>query len=132
LPRPDQVYNFMVAPFWDRLKPIPNTAQNVFLAVTGAAPHRELVAESRNVPRGNGCTDPAANVTFQVVFFEGSSDVLFNYAHTAFGGAPACAAGDNGASATVGIELRWPSAAQFSFDAPNLKDQLSLRFTMVQ
>ena len=126
-----QVYSYMVAPYWDDLRPIQNTPQNVFLAVTGTAPQREFVAEWRNVSRAGGCTDDTAEVTFQVVFFEGSSDVLFNYAHTGFGGPPACAAGDNGAAATVGIQVVDPSAAQFSFKAPSLHDGLSLRFTLV-
>jgi hypothetical protein len=132
LPNPYAGYSFMVAPWWDDLNPIQNTAQNVFWAVTGAAPQRQFVIEWRNVSRASGCTDPTANVTFQVVFFEGSTDVLFNYAHTTFGGPPACAAGDNGANATVGIQIVDPSATQFSFDAPNLTDNLSLRFSLVQ
>ena len=60
----------MVAPWWDDRNPIQNTSQNVFWAVTGAAPQRQLVIEWRNVSRASGCTDPTANVTFQVVFFE--------------------------------------------------------------
>ena len=132
LPNPYAGYSFMVAPWWDDLNPIQNTAQNVFSAVTGAAPQRQLVIEWRNVSRASGCTDPTANVTFQAVFFEGSSDVLFNYAHTAFGGPPACAAGDNGAQATVGIQIVDPSAAQFSFDTPSLTDNMSIRFSLVQ
>ena len=132
LPDPYAGYAFIVAPWWDDLNPIQNTAQNVFWAVTGAAPLRQLVIEWRNVSRASGCTDPTANVTFQAVFFEGSSDVLFNYAHTAFGGPPPCAAGDNGAQATVGIQIVDPSAAQFSFDMPSLTDNLSVRFSLAQ
>jgi hypothetical protein len=104
----------------------------VFWAVTGAEPQRQLVIEWRNVSRASGCTDPTANVTFQVVFFEASRDILFNYAHTTFGGAPACALGDNGGHATVGIQIVDPSAAQFSFDTPSLADNMSIRFSLVQ
>ena len=132
LPDPYQGYSYMVAPWWDDLNALQNTAQNVYWAVIGAAPQRELVIEWRNVSRASGCTDPTANVTFQVVFFEASSDVLFNYAHTTFGGPSACALGDNGAHATVGIQIVDPSAAQFSFDAPSLTDNLSIRFSLVQ
>jgi hypothetical protein len=73
--------------------------------------------------------DPTANVTFQVVLFEGSSDALYQYAQTTFGGPAAC---DHGAHGTVGIQQTWPSAAQYSFAAPNLADNLALRFTLVQ
>jgi hypothetical protein len=120
LPNPCAGYFFMVVPWWDDLNPIQNTAQNVFWAVTGAAPQRQLVIEWRNVSRASGCSDPTANVTFQVVFFEGGSDVLFNYAYTTFAGPPACAVGDNGVHATIGIQIVDPSGAQFSFDAPSL------------
>ena len=130
-PNPAEAYLFQMAPFWDHLEPFPGTAQNVFSAVAGTAPHRKFVIEWRNVSRANGCTDSAAQVTFQVVFFEGSSDIQFNYADTIFGGPSACAAGDHGALATVGMQLMWPSAAQFSFDTPSLTDHMSLRFTQV-
>jgi hypothetical protein len=132
LPDPSQSYSYLVAPWWDHLSPLQNTAGNVYWEVTGTAPQRELVVEWRNVSRASGCTDPTANVTFQVVLFEGSGDVLYNYAKTTFGGPAACAAGDHGAHATVGIQLTWPSAAQYSFDTPSLTDNLSLRFTLVQ
>ncbi|MBV8055373.1 MAG: S8 family serine peptidase [Deltaproteobacteria bacterium] len=130
-PNPAEEYFDQVAPFWDDLNPFPDTAQNVFWDVVGTAPHRQIVIEWRNVSRASGCTDPAAQVTFQVVFSEGSSDVLFNYANTTFGGPPACAAGDHGAHATVGMQGTWPSAAQFSYDTPSLRDHMSLRFTPV-
>ena len=132
LPNPFAGYSNIVAPWWDDMNPIQNTAQNVFWAVTGAEPQRQLVIEWRNVSRASGCTDPTANVTFQVVFFEASRDILFNYAHTTFGGAPACALGDNGGHATVGVQIVDPSAAQFSFDTPSLVDNMSIRFSLVQ
>jgi len=128
-PNPSQVYLFQVSPFWDDLRPLANTAQNVFWAVAGTAPHRQVVIEWRNVSRANGCSDSAAQVKFQVVFSEGSSDVLFNYADTTFGGPAVCSAGDHGALATVGMQGMYPSAAQFSYETPNLKDHMSIRFT---
>jgi hypothetical protein len=121
----------MVAPFWDDLLPVPNTAQNVFWEVTGTAPQRQFVVEWRNVSRASGCQDTAATITFQVVFREGSTDVLFNYANVTFGGPPACAAGDHGASATVGVQFVYPSAAQVSFDRATLKDHMSIQFSLV-
>jgi hypothetical protein len=128
----DVNYQYMVAPFWDDLLPIQNTAQNVFWDTTGTAPNRKLVVEWRNVSRASGCQDPAATITFQVVFQEGSSDILFNYANSVFGGPPACAEGDHGAHATVGLELINPSAVQVSFDQPSIQDQMSIRFTLVK
>lgn len=131
LPNTYEGYSFLVAAFWDDLLPIQNTAQNVFWTVAGTAPQRELVIEWRNVSRASGCMDAAATVDFEVVFFERSNNVLFNYARTTFGGPPACALGDRGAHATAGIQLTYPSAAQYSYDQPNLTDKLSLQFTLV-
>jgi len=127
-----QRYFNLVAAFWDDLLPIPNTAQNVFWAVTGGAPQRELVIEWRNVSRAGGCTDPTATINFEVVLSEGSSDIVVNYRHTTFGGAPDCAAGDQGAHATAGIMVKGPSAVQYGYDAPNLTDNLSLQYKLVQ
>jgi subtilisin family serine protease len=91
----------LVAPFWLDLFPVKGSNQNVFWAVTGSAPNRELVVEWRNV-RPFACrSDASATVTFQVVFKEGRGDVLFNYSDVAFGGA--CSYLDYGQFATTGI-----------------------------
>ena len=75
----------LVAPFWDELiaHPGPGAGRNVFWAVMGEAPHRELVIEWRDLEHS---LCPGTVVRFEVVFFEGRSDVLFNFATTAFGG----------------------------------------------
>jgi serine protease len=132
LPGHSALESYMVAPFWDDLLAIPNTEQNVFYEVTGQAPNRKLVVEWRNVSRASGCQDLAAQVGFQVVFGEGSPDVQFNYLKTAFGGPPECALGDHGAHATIGLETLAPMAAQFSYDTPSLKDQMSIHFSLVK
>jgi subtilisin family serine protease len=117
----------LVAPWWDDLFPVVGTTQNVFWDVIGAAPNRELVVEWRDV-RVSACqADSTATIKFQVVFFEASDTVLFNYADTAFGGA--CASADRGGSATVGVQTSTQRALQFSFDTQSLSDGLSLLWT---
>jgi subtilase family serine protease/subtilisin family serine protease len=111
----------LVAPFWDDLVPAPDTAQNVFWDVTGAAPNRELVIEWRDVPQYS--CNSADTVKFQVVFFEGSSDILFNYADVVFGGG--CQS-DLGGSATVGVQVASNVGNQFSFNAPSLANNTAL------
>jgi len=102
----------LLAPFWDDLLPVSGDAtRNVYWAVTGAAPSREFVVEWRNVP-AFGCV--GGGVTFQVVFLEGRSSVLFNYADTLFG--EACVASDKGASATIGVQVSAALATQRSFN----------------
>ena len=115
----------LVAPWWDNLLPTGAT-QNVFWAVTGSAPGRELVIEWRNLPH-RVCAD-GGTVRFQVVFFEGSSRVLFSYADTAFGGA--CAGFDRGGSASIGVQADPSAGTQYSFNTQGLIDGASLLWTV--
>ncbi|HYX67828.1 MAG TPA: S8 family serine peptidase, partial [Terriglobales bacterium] len=115
----------LVAPFWTDLFS-PSPAQNVFWAVTGTTPNRELVVEWRNVIQFNSCTTDET-VTFQAVFFESKSDILFNYLDPVFGG---CASfGDYGAASTIGVQVSLGLANQFSFDDPSLDSNTSLLWT---
>ncbi len=113
----------LVAPFWDDL--FPSGANNVFFAVTGSAPNRELVIEWRNVMPvlcGSG------GARFEVVFFENSGNILFNYLQV--NGFSSCF-GDpnNGGSATVGVQIT-PAAAgfatQFSMNTPSLSNNQAI------
>ena len=99
----------LVAPFWDDLYPVRGTEQNVFWDVLDTAPNRELVVEWRNVRAYRCASDETTTASFQVVFFEDSSEVLFNYADTVFDGE--CNWMNRGASATIGIQVS-PSAAR--------------------
>ena len=60
------------------------------------------MVEWRNVRSFLCRTDNAATITFEVVFQENSSDVLFNYQDTIFGGA--CMDEDEGQDATIGLQ----------------------------
>ena len=113
----------LVAPWWGDLFPLVGTSQNVFWDVTGAAPSRELVVEWRNLQEFSCTADSAATVRFQVVFFEGSSDILFNYADATFGGK--CAA-DRGSAATVGVQASGNVGTEYSFNSPSLSDNFAL------
>src|SRR5439155_7792665 len=114
----------LVAPFWDDLFPVVGTSQNVFWAVTGTAPSRELVIEWRNVEHFDCAV--GATVKFQVVFFESSSNVLFNYADTTFGG---CVA-DQGGSATVGVQVSSSVGTQYSSNTQSLSSSSALLWTL--
>jgi subtilisin family serine protease len=112
----------LVAPFWDDLNPTQGGGrEQLFWSIEGAAPHRELVIEWRDVPLA-GCSDTDV-VNFQVVFFEGRSDILFNYKDVIVGGA--CAPADNGGRATVGVAL----GSHYSFNTPRLGNNMSLLWT---
>jgi hypothetical protein len=116
---PTSSVSTLVAPFWDDLYPYPG---NVFWEVIGSAPNRELVVEWRDI--SHYYSSSLATVKFQVVFFEGKSDVLFNYADTSFGGSWSYL--DQGASATVGSQVGPNAATQFSHNNPSLSDGLAL------
>jgi hypothetical protein len=126
-PIPTSQIATLVAPWWDDLFPVPGTAQNVFWDVTGTAPSRELVVEWRDIRHFNCNSSSAVSVRFQVVFFEGSSNVLFNYADAVFGGS--CAFADAGGSATVGVQVSPSLGTQFSFNAQSLSDGSALLWT---
>ncbi|HEV2732243.1 MAG TPA: choice-of-anchor D domain-containing protein, partial [Terriglobales bacterium] len=123
-PIPYNQTSTLIAPFWATLFSWgTGTNNNVFWSVIGTAPNRSLVVEWRNV--AICCIiDPLDTVKFQVVFFEGSGNVRFNYADTVFGG-PA-SVNDNGATATVGVQVTQALGRQFSFNQPLLKSQSSL------
>jgi hypothetical protein len=115
----------IIAPFWDALYPAyqNGASGNVFWEVTGTAPNRELVIEWRNI---NYCCDNLTTDTikFQVVFDEGSSNILFNYADTVFGGSQA--AHDKGATASVGVRVTSTVGTQYSYYTPSLSSKSAI------
>ncbi len=127
-PLPALAAGIIVAPFWDDLTPASGTSQNVYWAVTGTAPNRELVVEWRDLPPYACRAEAASTVTFQVVFDEGSDRVLFNYADVIVGGG--CSDNDRGGSATVGIQIASDYATEFSFGAQSLDDATALAWTV--
>ena len=130
-PLPSPYHSTLIAPFWDRVRPLTAGVGAVVWEVTGTAPNRELVIEWRNLERSDVfCELFGGYVSFQAVFFEGSSDILFNYRDTTFGGN--CPALDGGATATVGIQVSPDVATMFSFHTPALADGTSLRWTLGQ
>jgi subtilisin family serine protease len=115
----------MVAPLWQDLYPIPNTNQNVFWAVVGSAPNRQLVVEWRNVLSFDCRTDPNSTpVSFEAVFSENSSNVQFNYQNTNFGGT--CTNEDLGGAASVGIQTAPGTGASWSFLAADIGGNSSI------
>ena len=121
---PNSSFTTLIAPFWDDLYPLPRTKNNVFWAVRGSTPNRELVIEWRNVWHFNCLDEPSGTVRFQVVFFEGRTEVLFNYQDVSLGGE--CAAEDRGGSATIGIQTSETDATQIGFNWPILSNNLAI------
>ena len=89
IPQPDEPNNF-IAPFWDDL--VCDTG-SMYYKLMGAAPQRFLVIEWKNVTLLGAGTP----LTFEVILYEGSNDILLQY-HTSNG------PGTDGQNASVGIE----------------------------
>jgi subtilisin family serine protease len=89
----------LVALFWDDLNP--QARGDVYVEVQGAAPERRLVIEYSDIPHYVEVGEPASEpASFEIVFFEGSDEILMQYLDVDF----ASAAYDFGATATVGLQ----------------------------
>lgn len=122
-PIPTTQTRTLIAPFWAFLYPWGSgNNNNVFWAVTGTAPNRQLIVEWRNIPYC--CNSHAGTVKFEVVFFEGNSNIQFNYADTVFGGYSS--SNNNGATASVGVQVTPTLGTQFSYYTPSLASKTSL------
>jgi len=113
---PYSSYQYVIAPMWDDFNP--TNGGDVYWEVQGISPNRELIIEWRDIPH----YQTSGTVTFQVVFFEESSDVLFNYADVYFSNSSY----DYGASATIGLQNSSILARQYSYNTASLTDSLAL------
>jgi serine protease len=111
-------YQTVLSPFWDHLDPY---GDGVTYAVLGAAPNRELVIDWNDVSTWSG-----GSVSFQVVFFENSAEILFSYADVIIGDPYY----DNGAATAVGVQVSSTIARQFSLFEPSLSDEMTLLWSM--
>ncbi len=124
-PLPVNRYVSLIAPLWADLNPSAAGEGKYLLPDTlGEEPSREFVIEWRNVNHYTAIHDGA---TFQVVFFENSSDILFNYLDVDFGNPTV----DFGASATVGVQTTDSKFVQVSHDTPSIQSNTGIRFKLV-
>lgn len=119
----------LVAPFWDDLY------GTVKWAVIGSAPNREFVVDWHSAAMACFWSEyPTYDARFQTVFFENSSDILFNYAAVMLGREHipddewwGCIGPQNaGANATVGVQSTSEFANQYSFNTPVLSANSSI------
>ena len=113
--------NNFIAPFWDDLS-FPNTTGMLHTKTLGNAPNREFVVEYRDFQQ-NGVPD---NLNFEVVLFETTNEILFQYRTLTGEGA-------DGSSATVGLEygnvINGFAGYQYSYNRIGaLKNGLALLF----
>lgn len=119
-----------LAPWWQDFQPVPSTNHNVFTATLGAAPNREFVVEWRDVPLWSPYGyDLTQTVKFEVVFFEGKSDILVNYADVYF--IPNNWDPDNqGYDGTIGAQVGPRSGSLYSWRQQKIDDNTAVLFTL--
>jgi hypothetical protein len=115
-----------IMPFWSDLTFQAPGAGAVYYKAVGSAGSRRFVVQWNDAyPQGS--PNP---VTFQIVLYEGSNRILFQYRTIGLGEANAAT---NGGRATVGIRNAGSVASkqllEWSFSAPVLSDQSALLFT---
>ena len=89
-----------IAPFWDDLHTAGGLpGSDVYTATLGAPGSRQFVIQWNQIRFFSGGT-AGDTITFEAVLFEGSNNIRFSYLDLISGSA----AGNNGASATVGIK----------------------------
>jgi hypothetical protein len=116
--------NAFIAPFWDDL--VPSAGGGVYTMVKGTAPDRRLIVQWQNVPHISEGTPTPKGVTFEVIFYESSPDIVVQYKDVTFD-APVF---DYGASATVGIQRNSFSGTQYSYHNPVLQNESALLFRL--
>jgi len=96
----------------------------VLCGTVGTSPNRTLVVEWKDV----AYYYDTGSVTFEVLFYENSSDIVLQYQDVSFEYSYC----DYGADATVGIQYNPEWGTQYSYDTPSLHDSLALRLSSVQ
>ncbi len=109
----------LIAPFWDDLNPF--AGGTVCYQLKGSAPNRRLIAQWEDVPH----LSSSDGGTFQVILYEGSDEILFQYQDVDF----ADASYDNGASASVGIQLNLTTGIDYSYNSASLTNSFAIMFT---
>lgn len=116
---PQSDFNTIISPFWDDLKFTLSSA-DIYVQTLGVSPNRKLIVEWWKVQHFNASGLGA----FQVIFYENSSDIRFNYLDTNFGNVSY----NYGQSATVGIQAASDNATSYSYKTPSVKSLTSVVF----
>ena len=106
-------------PFWDD---IDSDTGDVYWEVQGTAPNRMAIIEWYNRPHYSN----TGAATFEVILYEGTNEIKFQYADVDFGSASY----DFGASATVGINQNATTALQVSFNQAVIQNGQAILFSL--
>jgi hypothetical protein len=125
LPIPTNAFNGpAVFPFWDDLASFPfdgflgcDDSAGVFYQTVGVAPERRFIIQWHMCHFENEVDADDCTVDVEAILFEGTGEVLFQYADTTFSCGGQTHFADNGASASVGIQQSPTVGLQYSFGA---------------
>ncbi len=118
---PQSDYNTLIVPFWDDLDFIV-TGADIYVQTLGSAPNRKLVVEWWKVKHFNASGIGA----FQVIFYEDSPDIRFNYLDTNFGNSSY----NYGKSATIGIQTSNNVSTNYSYKTASAQSLSSVIFKL--
>lgn len=135
--------NPLIAAWFDDLDP--GECGDVYYQTFGSAPNRTFVVQYNDVCH-NDCSlcEPGEGITFEILLFEGSNDIKFQYMDAFFGTEPILKSAppkdgrsvsgaiedmNNGNSATVGLDKDATVGLQYSYAEPVINDDLAILFT---
>jgi hypothetical protein len=116
-----------IAPLWDDWQTfqISSATDGVFYQTLGSPGSRQFIVQWNQV---RGYFNSPSDVTFETILFEGSNDILFQYADVNSGDGRS-----SGAQSTVGIRDTNGNSngrvLQWSYDSGVISDQYAIRFT---
>jgi hypothetical protein len=114
---PNAGHPLAIFPFWDDLD---SDTGDVYWEVQGTAPNRMAIIEWYNRPHFSN----VGAATFEVILYEGSNEIKFQYLDTDFGNA----AYDFGATATSGLNKDGTTALQYSYNQAVLTNNKAILF----
>jgi uncharacterized repeat protein (TIGR01451 family) len=129
----------LIAPFWDDIVTWNNNGETptakIIYKTMGTAPNRMFIVEWYDNQHYSSST---SGITFEVILYEGTNNILFQYKDTTFGTVSGSTGSDlppydNGGSATVGIEDPTGSIGlQYSYNEQLITPGLAILFKFPQ
>lgn len=122
---PNTAVNTLIAPWYDDLWAAPNITGDAYYATLTPGPSgdNEFVVSYIDVERYGGSTP----ISFQVIFFQNSPDIVFQYLTTVTD--DGC---DGAACGAVGLQANTTTANQYSCFEYLVYDDLAMRWQVVQ
>jgi subtilisin-like proprotein convertase family protein len=114
---PNAAHPLAIFPFWDDMD---SDTGDVYWEVQGTAPNRMAIIEWYNRPHYSN----VGAATFEVILYEGSNEIKFQYLDTDFGN-PAY---NFGVTATSGLNKDGTTALQYSYNQPVLTNNKAILF----